>query len=286
MKASFKQIFLNIFITLDRNTTKDKFPIVPPSIQPFVLAISTGATLFLCVLTLHKIDYKSLEYGRQLVTGCQGHLISFSCQIINLGLEGRQGYHPPETQKILRSGFKLFIVSEVIFFASFFGVFFLNKFLLSDHEDTGQRNVDALVAPTINTIILVVSGFFAGQAHGVFSKKQDSFFKKESWDIGGGLIIAILLGLFFTKIQLDEYATTAIRISDGVFGGVFYVATGFHGIHVLIGSLFLLVILIRYLFGYLTVEIGYVGFDCAVQYQHFVDAIWIGLYCIIYLQGA
>jgi cytochrome c oxidase subunit III len=73
-----------------------------------------------------------------------------------------------------------------------------------------------------------------------------------------------LLGLFFTKLQLDEYIATTIRISDGVFGAVFYVATGFHGIHVLIGSVFLLVILIRYVLGYLTIEIGYVGFDCAV----------------------
>jgi cytochrome c oxidase subunit 3 len=76
--------------------------------------------------------------------------------------------------------------------------------------------------------------------------------------------VAILLGLVFTKFQLAEYETTTIRISDGVFGGVFYVATGFHGVHVLIGSIFLLVILIRYLAGYLTIEIGYVGFDCAV----------------------
>jgi cytochrome c oxidase subunit 3 len=89
----------------------------------------------------------------------------------NVGLEGRQGYHPPQTQKLLREGFKLFIVSEVIFFASFFGVFFLNKFLLSGHEDTGQKNINALLAPTINTIILVISGLFAGWSHGVFTKK-------------------------------------------------------------------------------------------------------------------
>jgi len=76
--------------------------------------------------------------------------------------------------------------------------------------------------------------------------------------------MAILLGLLFTSLQIHEYANTSIKISDGVFGGIFYVATGFHGIHVLIGTVFLLVILIRYCLGYLTYEIGYVGFDCAV----------------------
>lgn len=286
MRVSIKQI-LNYFITIEKNTSKDKFPIIPPSIQPFVLAISTGLTLFLCVLAIHKYNQRTYAFQTKALTvGCQGHLFSIVYQLVNLGIEGRQGYHTAAVQKTLRYGFKLFIFSEVIFFGSFFATFILNKFLSSHHEDVGQKSVNALLAPTINTIILVVSGLFAGQSHGVFARKQNSFFKRESQDIGGGLAIAILLGLIFTELQLHEYSTTTIRISDGIFGGIFYVATGFHGLHVLLGSIGLLIILIRYLFGYLTFEKGYVGFDCAVQYQHFVDAIQIGLYCIIYLQGA
>ena len=286
MKVIYRQI-CNLFVTIDRNTTGDKFPLVPPSIWPFVLAISVGATLFLSVLTMHKLNFKTYgAWGKYLVWGCWGHSIAFTFWIINLGLEGRLGYHTHEAQKNLREGFKLFIVSEVIFFASFFGVFFLNKFGASHHEDIGQINVNALVAPTINTIILVLSGIFAGWSHGVFTKKWKPFLGKESWNIGGSLFVAICLGMLFTKLQLDEYIVTTIKISDGVFGGIFYVATGFHGLHVLIGSIFLLTILCRYLLGFLTIEIGYVGFDCAVWYWHFVDAIWIGLYCIIYLWGS
>ena len=82
-----------------------------------------------------------------------------------------------------------------MFFASFFGVFFLNKFGASHHEDIGQINVNALVAPTINTIILVLSGIFAGWSHGVFTKKWKPFLGKESWNIGGSLFVANLKAL-------------------------------------------------------------------------------------------
>jgi heme/copper-type cytochrome/quinol oxidase subunit 3 len=255
---------------------------------PFLLAISVGATAFLTVLSMHGINYRDylLPFGPYLTYGCWGHIIATIGWLIDVGLEGKVGQQAAENQSNLRAGFKLFIVSEVIFFASFFGAFFYKKWT-THANDKGKININALLIPSINTLILFTSGVLAGWSHSRFEEKHwTPKLGRASWYIGGSLFVAILLGLAFTYLQILEYQQTTIKISDGIFGSVFYVATGFHGLHVIIGSIILIVVLLRYVFGYLNKESGTVGFDCAVWYWHFVDAVWIGLFLCVYVWGA
>jgi len=201
----------------------------------------------------------------------------------DISREGRyQGLHTEIVEIGLRWGIILFITSEVIFFLSFFWAFFHSS--LSPNIELGcswpPMGVDAFdpwKVPLINTIILLSSGVRVTWSHhslieGNFSRSKQS------------LVITIALGIYFTFIQLLEYVEASFSISDSSFGSTFFVATGFHGLHVLVGTLFLLFTLLRITIGVLSRK-HHFGFEASAWYWHFVDVVWLFLFVTIYWWG-
>nr|YP_003331105.1 cytochrome c oxidase subunit III [Herdmania momus]CAX65567.1 cytochrome c oxidase subunit II [Herdmania momus] len=193
------------------------------------------------------------------------------------------GFHGVMVQKGLRIGMMLFIVSEVFFFLGFFWAFFHSSLsVLADISEewppVGLEPMDPMGVPLLNTVVLLSSGVTVTYCH--YSVLTDSF--------GGGLmglVWTLALGFFFTLLQLLEYVESSFSIADSVYGSVFFMATGFHGFHVIVGSLFLLVCLLRMGVGHFS-STQHVGLECAIWYWHFVDVVWIFLYVSIYWWGS
>lgn len=191
-----------------------------------------------------------------------------------------QGHHTKRVVQGLKGGFILFIVSEVIFFFRFFWRFF--EYSLSPQIDLGgfwppegsQETLAVLGVPLVNTIVLLTRGILLTlRHHSLISMK-----KKERVQI---LLLTVFYGVLFTLIQVNEYGNTSFRIRDSVFGTTFFVITGFHGLHVLLGRIILLVRLYRLLKIHF-IRQHHVGIERAAWYWHFVDVVWIFLFMFVY----
>jgi len=142
----------------------------------------------------------------------------------------------------------------------------------------GIETFDPWHLPLINTLILLCSGCFATWAHHALAHDNDR--KGLVW----GLVGAIVLGAIFTVFQVYEYGHAAFSFRDNVYGANFFMATGFHGFHVVVGTIFLAVCLLRALKGHFTQE-RHVGFEAAAWYWHFVDVVWLFLFAAVYIWG-
>jgi cytochrome c oxidase subunit 3 len=202
--------------------------------------------------------------------------------------ESKVGDHTTVVRIGLRYGFILFIMSEVMFFAAWFWAFFkealypMDQFLGSTYVQPDIIPVDAFHLPLINTLILLLSGCAVTWAHHALVHENN---RKE---LITGLAVAIGLGLLFTAFQAYEYYEL-IAHYDWQFGGdlffsSFFMATGFHGFHVIIGTIFLTVCLFRAMSGHFTPE-RHVGFEAAAWYWHFVDVVWLFLFFAVYMWG-
>jgi len=198
--------------------------------------------------------------------------------------EGRdQGNHSNLVINGLKTGIVLFIVSEVFFFVSFFWAFFHRR--ISPTIELGQSwpplsiiSFNPIRIPLLNTILLLSSGVRITWSHHEILKKN---FNKAKL----ALILTISLGGIFTLFQGFEYIEAPFCIADSSFGSTFFIATGFHGLHVIIGSIFLFVSLIRFK-KIINSPTHIVGFECAAWYWHFVDVVWLFLYSMLYWWGA
>ena len=168
------------------------------------------------------------------------------------------------------------------FFLRFFWAFFHRR--LSPNVDIGRlwppfgiKVFNPFQVPLLNTIVLVSSGIRVTWAH--HSLIEGNFFQTTQ-----GLIITVLLGLYFTILQGLEYFEARFTFADRVYGSTFFIATGFHGLHVIVGTLFLIVILIRHLKKEFSSS-HHFGFEAAAWYWHFVDVVWLFLYLVIYWWG-
>jgi len=190
-----------------------------------------------------------------------------------------QGAHSLRVQLSLRIGFALLIASELIFFFAFFWAY-LHSSLAPSVElgclwpPLGVRALSPLHLPLLNTIVLLTSAATLTWSH---SALKCSDFLTASFQ----LLTTIELGSFFTIVQAYEYSNCSFTIADSVFGSAFYLATGFHGLHVLIGSLFLLVCLHRLCSFHFSAS-RHLGYEFAIWYWHFVDVVWLFLYIVIY----
>jgi len=202
--------------------------------------------------------------------------------------EAETGDHTPVVAIGLRYGFILFIMSEVMFFSAWFWTFFKHAMYPMGPDSpavdgvwppAGIQPFDPWHLPLINTLILLCSGAAATWAHHALAHENN---RK---DLVNGLILAILLGALFTVFQIYEYSHAAFGFRDGIYPSTFFMATGFHGFHVLIGTIFLGVCLLRALNGQFTPE-RHVGFEAAAWYWHFVDVVWLFLFAAIYIWGA
>ncbi|YP_007625139.1 cytochrome c oxidase subunit III (mitochondrion) [Capricornis sumatraensis] len=194
-----------------------------------------------------------------------------------------QGHHTPTVQKGLRYGMILFIISEVLFFTGFFWAFYHSSLAPTPElggcwPPTGIHPLNPLEVPLLNTSVLLASGVSITWAHHSLMEGNRNHMLQ-------ALFITITLGVYFTLLQASEYYEAPFTISDGVYGSTFFVATGFHGLHVIIGSTFLIVCFFRQLKFHFTSS-HHFGFEAAAWYWHFVDVVWLFLYISIYWWGS
>ena len=202
--------------------------------------------------------------------------------------EAHVGDHTPVVVIGLRYGFIMFIMSEIMFFVAWFWNFFKHALYPMGPDSpmvdgqwppAGIETFDPWHLPLINTLILLLSGCFATWAHHALVHDNDRNAMK--W----GLIGAIGLGAIFTVLQGYEYSHAAFGFADNIYGATFFMATGFHGFHVIVGTIFLAVCLIRVYKGHFTQE-RHIGFEAAAWYWHFVDVVWLFLFAAVYIWGA
>uniref|UniRef100_UPI0030031824 cytochrome c oxidase subunit III n=1 Tax=Mycetophylax simplex TaxID=341688 RepID=UPI0030031824 len=190
-----------------------------------------------------------------------------------------QGNHTFFVFKGMKIGMILFIISEIFFFISFFWAYFHSS--LAPSIEIGQlwppkgiQPFNPFDIPLLNTIILVSSGLTITWSH-------HSLIMKNFLESKKSLIMTITLGILFSLLQLFEYMNSPFTMADSIYGSTFFIATGFHGIHVIIGTLFLLICLLRlYKLHFSTYH--HFGFEAAAWYWHFVDVIWLFLFISIY----
>jgi cytochrome c oxidase subunit 3 len=256
------------------------FHLVDPSPWPLISAFSAFMTTFGGVLYMHGYSGGSFlwRYGLLMILFC---MFVWWRDIIREGTY--EGQHTKQVQKGLRMGMILFIVSEIMFFFGFFWGFFHlsfnpSIFLGGVWPPMFLTVLDAWKIPLLNTIILLTSGATVTWAHHsiVWGSKDNAIL---------ALIATVILAIVFTFLQGLEYVTAPFTISDGAYGSVFYMATGFHGFHVFIGTCFLFVCLLRVYFNHFTRE-HHFGFEAAAWYWHFVDVVWLFLFLTIYWWGS
>ena len=193
------------------------------------------------------------------------------------------GHHTPVVQLHHRYGVILFIASEVMFFVAWFWAYFDASLFPKEAIGAAWPPADIETfnpwsIPLINTLILLLSGTTVTAAHHYLvegDKEQTS-----NW-----LVVTVILGAIFTGFQAYEYMHATFGFSGHIYGATFYMATGFHGAHVLIGTIFLFVCLMRNRAGHFKPD-HHFGFEAAAWYWHFVDVVWLFLFASIYVWGA
>ena len=190
-----------------------------------------------------------------------------------------QGHHTPIVQIGMRYGMMLFIASEVMFFVAFFWAFFDRALFPMGGvwPPEGIETFDPFDLPLINTLVLLLSGCTVTWAHHALQHGNRRDFM---WGLG----TTVLLGALFTGLQALEYSHAPFGFTDGVYPSVFYMATGFHGFHVLVGTCFLAVCWFRGYAGHFTTK-QHFGFEAAAWYWHFVDVVWLFLFAAVYWWG-
>ncbi|MEM9344383.1 MAG: cytochrome c oxidase subunit 3 [Pseudomonadota bacterium] len=208
--------------------------------------------------------------------------------------ESRVGDHTPVVRLGLKYGFILFIMSEVMFFAAWFWSFFkhtmypMSTYVGTEYVSPDIHFVDPFHLPLINTLVLLLSGCTVTWAHHALvhgGKRKD---------VELGLLLSVILGIFFTALQAYEYRELLVHYgwqfgstlseADKYYSN-FFMATGFHGLHVIIGTIFLFVCYMRVRSGHFTSE-KHVGFEAAAWYWHFVDVVWLFLFVAVYIWGS
>ncbi len=202
--------------------------------------------------------------------------------------EAHTGHHTKVVSMHLRYGMILFIASEVMFFVAWFWAFFDASLFAGEVaqvarvEHTGGHwppqgieVLDPWHLPLFNTVILLLSGTTVTWAHHALLHNDRTTLK---WM----LAVTVALGILFSFVQGYEYAHAPFAFKESIYGATFFMATGFHGFHVLVGTIFLIVCLVRAMMGHFTPQ-QHFGFEAAAWYWHFVDVVWLFLFCAVYI---
>lgn len=250
------------------------FHLVEPSPWPIATSMSLLVLAVGAVLSMHKIDHIVLIIGVCLllytVFGWWRDVVK-EANTPNL--------HSHVVQNGLKIGMALFICSEIMLFGAFFWGYFNSAInpieaIGATWPPKGITPFDPMHLPYLNTLILLLSGSTLTWAHQELVNGKLSQTTKF-------LTITVSLGIAFTVIQAFEYAHAAFAFKDGIYASIFYMATGFHGAHVIIGTIFLAVCLFRNIKGEFQPN-HHVGFEAAAWYWHFVDVVWLFLFITIY----
>ena len=274
------------------STKNHDYHILPPDQWPLIGAFSALGLTGGGVMWMHDNPYGKFVF----LLGLLGVLTTMFSWWGNVIREAHEGHHTPVVQLHLRYGMILFIASEVMFFVAWFWAFFSAALFPAPVEMVDgavQAISDATVAaqfpmagievldpfgfPLLNTFILLCSGTTVTWAHHALIHGDREGLKK-------GLLCTILLGLLFTSIQAYEYSQAPFSFAGTIYGATFFMATGFHGAHVIIGTIFLTVCLARAYKGEFTPK-QHFGFEAAAWYWHFVDVVWLFLFVSIYIWG-
>ena len=252
------------------------FHLVEPSPWPAVASLAAFVTAIGAIMFMHEKPFG----GWIMCVGLAWILATMGFWWWDVIKEAEyQGHHTPIVQIGMRYGMLLFIASEVMFFVAFFWAFF-DASLYPDTgvwPPAGVETFSAWDIPLINTLILLLSGCTVTWAHA-------ALLKDDRENLINGLAYTILLGIAFTALQIYEYDHATFKFTDGIYSSTFYLATGFHGFHVFVGTCFLIVCWFRARAGHFTPE-HHFGFEAAAWYWHFVDVVWLFLFICIYWWG-
>jgi heme/copper-type cytochrome/quinol oxidase subunit 3 len=253
------------------------YHLVDPS--PWPLLMGTSGLIF----TLGLVCWFTGTNSTVVVLGLISGLVVFIGWWRDVLREAHGGYHTKYVQKGLTIGMLLFLVSEVMLFFSLFWAYFHSSLsptieLGSQWPPVAVRAIDPWGIPLLGSIVLLSSGFTVTLAHhAVRCGDKDMTIV--------GLFLTILLGLFFVSLQGNEYYNGEYTMSDSVFGSVFYMTTGLHGIHVIVGVIFLTVCFFRLVMDLFTSE-HHLGFEFAIFYWHLVDLVWFFVFTCFYWWGS
>ena len=259
-----------------------EYHILEPDIWPFVASVSALTFTSGMVLYMHEMAGAHLVLG----LGIAGLIATFFGWFAKIVKEAERGDHTPIVQLHMRYGMILFIASEVMFFVGWFWSWFDFALFPSELSDVVggtfppaaiEYVIDPFSLPLLNTLILLCSGTTVTWAHHSLIHGDREGLKKGLW-------LTILLGAVFTAIQAYEYAAAPFAFGGNTYSSAFYMATGFHGFHVLVGTIFLIVCLVRTYKGHFTPR-QHFGFEAAAWYWHFVDVLWLFLFVAIYVWG-
>ncbi len=279
---------------IEYGTTGKPHPyhIVRPSIWPLIGAFAGGLFALGMILFMHGVEIGGFKIG--IIGPVAGVLAILAVMFFwwkDIIFETvTEQVHNKVTEKGLRMGMALFIASEVMFFVAFFWAFF-DASVYADEAIQYLRTaytqniwppaqfeaVPPFGFPLLMTLVLLLSGTTVTWAHHAILAGNNKSAKE-------ALIYTVMLGIIFLFIQAYEYHHVEFKFADGTFASTFYMATGFHGFHVLVGTIFLAICLIRQAKGQFTPE-RHFGFEAAAWYWHFVDVVWLFLFIAIYIWG-
>jgi cytochrome c oxidase subunit 3 len=283
---------------MSSDAVKHDYHLVNPSAWPFIGSVSAVVLTMGAVVAMKGLFGIPKHNFVMLALGFLGVFYTMLGWWMDVTKEANKGDHTPVVSIGLRYGMILFIASEVMFFVAWFWVFF--EMSLFHHFRThsgieevrnawnawpplGVEPVSAWQLPLVNTLTLLLSGTTVTWAHHALQVGD-----RKSAKIG--LLLTILLGMLFTSIQAYEYNHIISHhlffseeaSASGLYGSSFFMATGFHGFHVLIGTIFLTICLIRLLGGGFSPK-QHFGFEAAAWYWHFVDVVWLFLFAFVYV---
>jgi len=275
-----KNMDKRFYYKLIRYRSRHPFHIVGKSPWPFFLSIALLVLAIGLVLYFHSYLYwyETLRFGFGFLIVV---LAFWWKDVIREGL--LCGWHTSKVVAGLKLGFILFIISEVMFFASFFWAF-LHSSLAPSIEiggvwpPIGLSTLNPFAIPLVNTLILLTSGATITFTHYSFKLRfgLSTFI---------GFVVTLLLAVIFTLLQGYEYIHAPFNLSDGIYASTFFLSTGFHGFHVIVGTFLILIALGRFLRRHFTIS-HHVGFEVATWYWHFVDVVWLFLFLLVYIWGS
>ena len=272
----------------DAHTQQHDYHLVDPSPWPIIGSISAFIMAVGAITWMHH-SFKAAPFV--FAAGVIGVLYTMVGWWRDVIREAEyKGDHSRVVQISHRYGMILFIASEVMFFVAWFWAYFnvalfpnsVPEFARTDliggvWPPKGIEVFDPWHLPLLNTLILLTSGTTVTWAHHALLHNDRDGLKK-------GLLCTIILGVLFTCVQAYEYSHAHFAFKGHVYGATFFMATGFHGFHVIIGTIFLTVCLFRAYAGHFKPD-QHLGFEFAAWYWHFVDVVWLFLFACIYVYG-